>query len=309
MLVGCAAEDVPENDLRETEYDSIESLHADFLLFREAKGDFGQGYWPSDVVTYFPYGDKYFVICTYKQSKNDELALKNSLMVYTVSKRGDKFIFDTDELGLELATFSISESDPKNNMLAVCTIEGDMTHVSFVCKEYGDGRHYYYDGVRMDEIEFIDPFSNEKKILCYGASSSISSLQVLFGIDHKWQLIPDTPTNYIDYKIRYREGRISIKIDVPTMPVSDEFLIEYTNVLADEIDSSKRAQKTLNGGKVDRRQLYAEIKFHIVCWNWGILPSKTSLADIDIYEGGEVIDSRAWLNPMVLSLYGDEYTE
>lgn len=309
MLVGCATKEPTDNDLRSTEYDSIEALHADFLLFREGEGDFGQGYWPRELVTYFPYRDKYFVICTYAQSKNDELALEDVLMVYTVSKRDDKFIFDTDEFGLEVATFSILEGDPENNMIGVCTIKGEMMHVSFVCKEYGDGRCYYYDGVRMDEVEFIDPFSNEKKVLCYGVSDSISSLQVLLGIDHKWQLIPDSPTNYIEYCIHYNSDCIKVVIDVPTMPTSDEFLIEYTNILADEIETSECAQKVLNGGRVDRRQLYAEIKLHIVGWNWGLLKSKTVLADIEIFDGGAVIDSRSWLNSLALSLYGDEYTE
>ena len=60
-------------------------------------------------------------------------------------------------------------------------------------------------------------------------------------------------------------------------------------------------------GKVDRRQLYAEIKLHIVCWENQILADNANPANLDIYYDGSVIDHRWIVNFSAWLLYGGEY--
>ncbi|MBR3845896.1 MAG: hypothetical protein IKM40_04935 [Clostridia bacterium] len=303
-LCGCG-----ENNIRAMEYDSIEELHAAYVDHLSRQEDHGEEWWARELVAYFPYEDKYFVICTYAEGRNAPRVKEGELLVYIVGKKHDKFVLDTGSLGLEICTFSLTEEDPQDNLIGICRINGKKKHVSFVCKGYGDERCYYYDGVRMDEKVFVDPFSNNKLILCYGVSDSVSQLQKLFGGGHKWQLIPDSPTNYIKHDIICGSKCIKVNIEIPMMPTSNEFLIEYTNILADQIEAKEGAEAVLNGGRVDRRQLYAEIKFHMVCWNWGILQDKAGLCEIEIFDGGAVIDSRPWINTVGRLLYGNEYKE
>jgi len=298
-----------DNNIRSMEYDSIEELHTAYVDYLSTQEDLGIGWWARDLIAYFPYGDKYFVICTYAEGRDTPRVKDGELLVYIVGKKHDKFVLDTGSLGLEICTFSLTEEQMQDNIIGICRINGKMRHVSFVCKEYDDERYYYYDGIKMDEKVFADPFSNKKLILCYGASDSVSQLQKLFGGGHKWQLIPDSPVNYVNHDIVCRSRFIQVSIDIPTMPTSDEFLIEYTNTLADEIEAIDGSDTVLNGGNVDRRQLYAEIKFHMVCWNWGILQDKAGLCEIEIFDGGAVIDSRPWLNTLVRLFYGNEYKE
>lgn len=309
LFCGCDVSGLADDVIVLKEYDSIEKLHTDYVQKSSNEGNLNLGFYPRDLVTYFEYEDKYFVICTYSESKDDLLVEDGKLLVYTVSVSDECFMLDINGIGLNCAVFAISDTDYKENLMGICHINGETQHVSFVCKKYGDERCYYFDGVRMDEVEFTDPFSGERVVLCYGVSDSISFIQMMLGVKHKWHLIADSPANYIKHSVHEHSDHITVCIEVPVMPTSDEFLIEYTNILADELDNSEAAQRILNGGKVDRRQLYAELKLHIVAWNWGVEKTKTIIADIEIFDGGAVIDSRPWLNDLALWLYGDEYTE
>lgn len=300
--------DADNKELEIIKYDSVEDFHANFLIACASIEDNGQGYWPRDIVTYFTYEDKYFVICTYAENKDDEFAKENKLMVYAISVCEGKMLFDISNLWEEIASFSVLEGEPNNNRIGLFRIGGKTMHVSFVCKEYGEERNYYFDGMKMDEVEFSNPFSNETKVLCYGISERLSEMQIVLGIDHMWHFISNSPVNHVEDRISYKSDRIKVVIEVPSIPTSDKFLVEYTNYLADKIEASKKAQAILNGGKIDRRQLYAEIKFHVVAWNTGVMEDNTTIADIAIYDGGKVIDPRPWLNKLVLSLYGDEYS-
>ena len=111
----------------------------------------------------------------------------------------------------------------------------------------------------------------------------------------------------VDHKIDYDNEKIYVNIDVHNIPDSNDFLIEYTNSLADEIESSEEGQQILQGRKIDRKQMYSEIKFHAVSWDQHFMRESANPAEIDIYADGSVVDHRSWLNDFVLEMYGEEY--
>ena len=100
------------------------------------------------------------------------------------------------------------------------------------------------------------------------------------------------------------EPNIEIKIDISDANKSSDFLVKYTDVLADKIEKD---YSEFLSGKVDRCQLYSEIKFHIVCWENQIATNNANPANINVYYDGSVVDPRGWLNTIAKWMYGDEY--
>ncbi len=306
-FLGCEAPNVepPEEVVvKEVEYDSIEELHADYVTNCLAEEGSSRTCFPRDLVTYFFEGDKCFIVCTYSKSNSDPALQKGKLLIYTARVSGGKYVLSYHP-SIEISKFKISQKVPKKNELGETQINGEMIDVSFVCKKVTSKYNYYFDGNRMKEVEFTNPFSKEKMILCYGVSNS----NVFWDSKHVWYSLPISDTNSVEYVVNVKEDKILAVIAVSTLPMDTSSLIDFVKDLADEIEANEEAQKILNGGKIDRRQLYAELKFHLVCWQNDIIESRTSVADIEIYEGGAVIDSRPWLNPLVLEMYGDEYIE
>ena len=113
--------------------------------------------------------------------------------------------------------------------------------------------------------------------------------------------------NNIAHEIDYNEKRIEVTIDISNMPDSNDFLIRYTDALADEIENSEKGKEFLNGEKINRAKLYAEIKAHAVCWDKYILRKRANPAEIYIYADGSVEDPRDWLDKLMFDLYGGEY--
>ena len=101
---------------------------------------------------------------------------------------------------------------------------------------------------------------------------------------------------------------ISINLDnVHNWSNDNDKIRKYTNLLADDIEY--RYSEYLDGNKIDRVQLYSEIKFHIVCWDAGLFTDSANPINLNIYSNGNVIDPREWLNPLVRNYYGGEYYE
>ena len=73
------------------------------------------------------------------------------------------------------------------------------------------------------------------------------------------------------------------------------------------MENSDDGQEILQGNKIDRIQLYSEIKFHAQAWDYHIARENANPAGIDIYSDGRVDDPRDWLNVLVRFLYGGEY--
>ena len=114
-------------------------------------------------------------------------------------------------------------------------------------------------------------------------------------------------TNEVKHSITQGAESIEVTITVDDVPRSKEFLTEYTNLLADEIESDPQYAEFLDGHKIDREQLYSEIKFHVWCWDMKIKRKNANPANINIYADGSVVDPRPWLNTLVDIMFGGEY--
>ena len=82
---------------------------------------------------------------------------------------------------------------------------------------------------------------------------------------------------------------------------------EYTDTLADFLES--KCTLELNGNKIDRKQLFCEIKFHGENLN-NLIPfirERANPADIKIFFTGEVVDPRPYINWLARFLYEDDY--
>ena len=113
----------------------------------------------------------------------------------------------------------------------------------------------------------------------------------------------------VEDSIEYDEknGKIDVFISVDNIPDSDDFLIDYTDRLADKIENSEEGKEILGENKIDRTQLYSEIKFHAEAWDFHFMRGNANPAHIRIYANGQVIDDRDYLNDFVFWAYGDEY--
>ena len=61
--------------------------------------------------------------------------------------------------------------------------------------------------------------------------------------------------------------------------------------------------------KIDRTQLYSEIMFHIMFWNFGVAKGRANPTELNIYSDGKVRDPREWLNKTARFLFGGQYEE
>ena len=74
------------------------------------------------------------------------------------------------------------------------------------------------------------------------------------------------------YSVNNPKPRILLKPDI----LADYLELEYSDYFGNN--------------KIDRAQLYGEIKFHVAMWDMGILKSRANPAEIDIYLDGSVVD-------------------
>ena len=95
--------------------------------------------------------------------------------------------------------------------------------------------------------------------------------------------------------------------DVHNWSNDNDKVKQYTDLLADYIEDKYATY--LDGNKIDRVQLYSEIKFHIVSWDIGFMTDKANPINLNIYSSGKVIDPRPRLNDFVRGMYGGEYNE
>ncbi|MBQ7315261.1 MAG: RHS repeat-associated core domain-containing protein [Clostridia bacterium] len=92
-----------------------------------------------------------------------------------------------------------------------------------------------------------------------------------------------------------KEENIHIPIPTTILPLQSNFLIQYTNLLADTLETDYAS--FFGNAKIDRAQLYGEILFHVIGWEAsGLLRNSTYTADINIYADGHVEDSRWYVN-------------
>ena len=111
----------------------------------------------------------------------------------------------------------------------------------------------------------------------------------------------------VNHTIDYGSEYIKVSVDVTNIPESDDFLIDYTNALAKEIEESEDGIIFLGKSKIDKAKLYAEIKFHAVSWDNHFMRGHANPAEINIYSDGSVKDPRPWLDKLMFDLYGGEY--
>ena len=76
-------------------------------------------------------------------------------------------------------------------------------------------------------------------------------------------------------------------------------------MLEDKIESDYHSY--LGENKIDRVQLYSEIKFHIVAWDEGFFVESANPINLTIKSSGDVVDTRIGI--VAKGLYGGEYYE
>ena len=190
----------------------------------------------------------------------------------------------------------------------------------------------YYDSVVGRFISSDDPiylgasgdmnsynlyaYCSNNPIICIDPSGNCSRfLGFLWKIDCKNQSCPDSKeykrpepknTDHLDDLFSYKYGggekTISLSITINKYNIDDAHIIELTHEIANKMESTYYEQ--FNGAKIDRAQLYGEIKLHVDLYNNGIMRSNANPIDIDIRYNGIVKDNR-WLVNFISSIYAN----
>ena len=110
-----------------------------------------------------------------------------------------------------------------------------------------------------------------------------------------------------DIKIDKEKQEFTFSIDLSNTQLDNSLYNEYTDTLADFIESEKALE--LNGNKIDRKQLFCEIKLHGENLNNLIssIRARANPANIKILFTGEVVDPRPYINWLARFLYEDDY--
>jgi hypothetical protein len=159
-------------------YNTIEELHSDYLEALDLaynNGDSMTDYYPKELVSYFEDGDDVLVVCKYSSDMNTEVK-QDSLLVYIVKKTIEGYHLEIPRMGISAI------------YMAVIPLHSNYDHFSydysyveyktpeekkcygFAFKDTNADYDLYFDGVKMDEIKCVNPFTDEEFILCYATS-------------------------------------------------------------------------------------------------------------------------------------------
>ena len=127
---------------------------------------------------------------------------------------------------------------------------------------------------------------------------------------------PDTPKSLLEEETKYdktpsqitRDQDLYIEVNITNTNNwldDNEKIKQYTNLLADDIES--RYGMYLNGNKIERDQLHAEIKFHIAFWDSGLVTKRANPINLQITSVGAVVDED--IGGLADFFYGDDYYE
>ena len=164
-----------------TKYSTVEELHT---AYQAGINQFPSACYPQDLVMYFSNGSEVFVVCTYSHYENSEL--ENKLMVYVAKKDESGFYLECSRGLANINQAWLELNDDYEDILNDLYYAEYMTKTcnqsyGFVYKNKAATIDLYFDGVKMDEIICINPFTREEFILCYATSNkTYSILECLF---------------------------------------------------------------------------------------------------------------------------------
>ncbi len=119
--------------------------------------------------------DFVFVVCTEKD-KHD-VQIEDELFIYAIKETDAGYVLEVPfwgESAIPCAHVQLKEeysSYDYHYMALQYVTEDDSLCFGFMYKKATDTRQVYFDGVKMKEIECINPFTGEEFILCYATSN------------------------------------------------------------------------------------------------------------------------------------------
>ena len=153
-------------------YQSIESLHNEYADIRSILVSDGI-HVENEIAFYVNLEDRYFVFseCHRANPNGTVNEVTDFLWVYTVKRVDESYMLEST-LSLSNAIFYMDSNivDLQENGQLCCVEPREVqcfSPVGFVYKEITDTRELYFDGVKMDEIEMVNPITDEPFILCY----------------------------------------------------------------------------------------------------------------------------------------------
>lgn len=162
----------------DTNYITIEELHYDYieaLEYAHFNGDSMTDYYPKELVSYFEDGENVIVLCTYSSDIDSEVK-QDSILAYIAKKNIEGYYLEIPYMGISAIYMAIvplhSNYDHFTYHYAYVeykTLEEARCY-GFAFKDSSASHTMLFDGVKMDEIECVNPFTGEEFILCYAAS-------------------------------------------------------------------------------------------------------------------------------------------
>ena len=162
----------------DTTYVTIEKLHDDYVEALEraySNGDSVTDYYPQELVSYFEDGEDVIVICTYSSGINTEVK-QDSLLVYIAKKTIEGYYLEIPHMGISAVYMAViplhSNYDHFTYDYAYMeykTVEQKKCY-GFAFKDTSAEHALYFDGLKMNETECMNPFTGEEFILCYASS-------------------------------------------------------------------------------------------------------------------------------------------
>lgn len=154
-------------------YTTVEELHGEYKLSEQInKAD---DYYPGEIAFTLTVDHDVFVFCESYSTSQKDMKL-DWLYVYRVSKMDDGYVLHYPVMKQHYAClplhddyqdFDYSESDYVLN----CRTGNMERYAAFAYKKKDSTNTLYYNGTKMQEVEQINPFTEESFILCYAYPS------------------------------------------------------------------------------------------------------------------------------------------
>ena len=154
-------------------YDTIEELYEDFKKEHKVK-DIVTDFYPIKLTFYVNIEDKWFVFSTYSSSRYDDVNYDSLYGFVVRENENKKYELQTPEFAGQWCELPLSNDYDGNDYHCYyfmdCKLNGEKKSIGFAYKEIDDTYNLYYDGIKMEEEIFINPFTNKEFILCYAVS-------------------------------------------------------------------------------------------------------------------------------------------
>ena len=153
-------------------YSTIEELHEDYKAASYLEVDLDT--YPNEIVQTIQTEDFIFVVCT--ETKSNGTEIKDELLIYAVKSVNGGYILEVPYWGvasIPRAHLQLEEGYSSYDyyyMYLQYVTENDSVCFGFMYKASDDTRKFYFDGIEMNEVKCVNPFTCEEFILCYASS-------------------------------------------------------------------------------------------------------------------------------------------